>query len=392
MQKRPNGLEWGWIAWGLLALVMTVLVALAPTRHTVTGAYRGAAAAWVQQRDLYELGGIHGFLYLPQAAITFVPVLWLPPVLGEIVWRLPWLVFLAWGVWRLAATIQALSPRLTGLSPWFLSLTLTLIPCTLSSARNGQTNLPFAAALIWLALALLDRRWNRALLLLLFLVVLKPTAIVPVLLVGALWPAMRLRLAAGMLGLFLSPFLIDFHWGYVARQYALCWQKLALAREPLEHGFCDFSGMLWTFLGHPIPEAAIQGIAAVMALVVLGLSLRALRADPRLAPFWVVALAAAYLMLFNPRTETNSYVILGATVLPFLADAAAGFRRIEAGLLTAGIVLLGSDSYGKPVHPWTHLWLKALLALLFLGYVAVRLARGRALFANAPDAPHPTGR
>ena len=396
MNKRqglPNGLDWGWIAWGVLALIITVLVAASPTRHTVTDAYRGAAAAWMGQGDLYELGSVHGFLYLPQAAITFVPVLWLPRALGEIVWRLPWIALLAWSVWLLAARVETASPRPRHLWPWFLCLTMALLPCTLSSARNGQTNLPFAAALTWLGLALIDRRWTAALLLLLFLTVLKPIAAVPILLVGALYPAMRLRLLAGLAVLLLAPFL-DVHWSYVAHQYALCWQKLALAREPLTHDFCDFGGMMWTFLGHPLPQAAVQAVAVVMALVVLGLCALALRVDPRFGPLWLTSLAAAYLMAFNPRTETNSYVILGAAILPFLADATAARRCGEAAVLAFGIVALGSDSYGKPLHPWTHLWLKALLALAFIAYLAFRLARRQPLFPSAApaDAPRPSGR
>jgi hypothetical protein len=84
----------------------------------------------------------------------------------------------------------------------------------------------------------------------------------------------------------------------------------------------------------------------------------------------VGALAADYLMLFNPRTETCSYVFLG----PFVASlalyySAQGRKWLARGLGFAALGLacdafprLGSFS----VHDLTDRWFKPLLALLFL--------------------------
>ncbi len=349
--------------WLLYALILSAVVLAHPHQHTVT-AYRDAAEDWVHHADLYDLGSIHGFLYLPQSAIAFVPILWMPFAMGEVVWRLI-------GIGLLAGTIAALArtlPLRKGV-PWFLLLSALVIPSSFASARNGQTNLDLAACFLWTALALDRSRWNLAAVLLIVCMVLKPVALVPILLIGALYPPMRLRLALGLVGFLAIPFL-DFHWGYVLHQYDLCFQKLAIASEPMEHGFCDFSGMIWTFTGAPLPSRVTQAIGIVMALVTLGLGWRARKVDAASAAFWIVALSSTYLMLFNPRTESNSYVILATAALPFMAE---GFLRGRGWPSIAFLLSLGCDSYSNPIHPWTHLWLKALLGCVFLVWLGFRL-------------------
>ena len=368
--RHPWDLRAGTGLWLLYALILSVVVLASPHKHTVT-AYRDAAENWVQHADLYDLGSIHGFLYLPQSAIAFVPVLWLPFAAGEVVWRLI-------GLGLLAGTIAALARRLPLGRPWFLILSALVIPSSFASARNGQTNLDLAACFLWTALALDRSRWNAAAVLLIVCMALKPVALVPILLIGALYPPMRLRLLAGLAVFLAIPFL-DFDWGYVVRQYHLCFQKLAIASEPMEHGFCDFSGMVWTFTGAPLPSRVTQGIGMVMALATLGLGWRARRVDAVSASYWIVGLSSTYLMLFNPRTESNSYVILATAVLPFVAEALLRRARLRANLLIALLIALGCDSYSNPIHPWTHLWLKALLGLAFLAYLGIRLARRQSL-------------
>jgi len=356
--------------WLLYALILSIVVLARPHQHTVT-AYRDAAENWVHHADLYELNSIHGFLYLPQSAIAFVPILWLPYAAGEVVWRLI-------GLGLLAGTIAALARILPTRLPWFLILSALVIPSSFASARNGQTNLDLAACFLWTALALDRSRWTTAAILLLACMALKPIALVPILLIGVLYAPMRLRLLAGLAVFFAVPFL-GFDWGYAVHQYHLCFQKMAIASEPMEHGFCDFSGMVWTFTGAPLPSRVVQGIGVVMALVTLGLGWRARRVDAASAAFWIIGLSSTYLMLFNPRTESNSYVILATAVLPFVAEALLRRSRLTANLLIALLIALGCDSYSSPIHPWTHLWLKALLGVGFFMYLGIRLTRRQSL-------------
>jgi len=106
----------------------------------------------------------------------------------------------------------------------------------------------------------------------------------------------------------------------------------------------------------------------------------ALRRPGRVEAAWVVgALSADYLMLFNPRTETCSYVFLG----PFVASAAVwclgqpgrkwvGWCLVFAaiGLACDGFPKIETHAFTISVHDMTDRWLKPLIALVFLPVLA----------------------
>ncbi len=87
----------GWTIWMVYAAVLSVVIFRTIGFHTIT-VYRDAADAWLAHAPLYDLRSIHGFLYLPQAALLFVPLAKLPLATGEVVWRLLSLGFLAYAV------------------------------------------------------------------------------------------------------------------------------------------------------------------------------------------------------------------------------------------------------------------------------------------------------
>ena len=83
-----------------------------------------------------------------------------------------------------------------------------------------------------------------------------------------------------------------------------------------------------------------------------------------MAALLLLGFAGAYLMLFNPRTQANSYVI----VVPTAALAAAWFllrRRIKAAGIMLFIVLCFAGNALAPV--WSELWLKPLGCVAFCG-------------------------
>jgi hypothetical protein len=128
--------------------------------------------------------------------------------------------------------------------------------------------------------------------------------------------------------------------------------------------------------GLVVPEAAKQptiALAALGALVAAWLARR--RLSPRAAALSVFALLAAWLMLFNPRTESNTYVVL----VPWIAVVAVASwlrgRRGEAAFLAVLALLLGCDVPNLAIHLATDHWLKPLVALAFLAWWVVRLAR-----------------
>jgi hypothetical protein len=357
--------------WGLLGLGVAIAVGLRPEAHTVTPEYRGAAEKWFRGEDVYTLQTIHGYLYSPSSTLLYWPITLLPLVPGEILWRLLIVGSLALAVWRLTELVLGKTNV-----QWFGLVTLLTIPACFSSARNGQTNMPLAACMVFAVVALADRRWGWAAFWLAVTVWLKPVAMVIVLLGLALYPPLRVRLMVGLLAVMALPWL-NLDWHYVWREHVLFLQKMALASAPKEDVFYDLRGMLIQMGFHP-QDSILTIIRAAAGGGVLYLAWQASRAqkDERRAAFLVGALSAAYLMIFSPRTETNSYVILA----PFIAVLAVRKGLLE-GLTTQSVLLgllaitLGTDSYGSFIFHSTNLWLKVLSALIFLAMISYDILR-----------------
>lgn len=351
--------------WAVYASVISGIVAVQPDRRTVTPEYREAAEEWWAGEDIYEVR-MHGYLYLPQAAILYTPFAALPMRVGEPLWRLTGLGLFAWCIWRLCGVFGGGRRGV-----WFLVATVAAVPSSFSAARNGQMNLAMAALLGLAAVDLGRHAWNRASLSLLLSVALKPLGVVPCLLAGAchvkpmVW---RLLVGAGILA---AVAFLHANPEYVARQYELFVETMQIARKPKQSLFCDIQGMFWAFGFHP-PEVAMTLLRMAAAGGTLGVAWLAVRRyDAARAGFVCMLLAAWYLLLFNPRTETNSYVLIAPFVGVLVAAALwnpASVRRL--GWLAGYAFVLSCENWG-PLHAVTNLWLKAAATLLF-GGVLVR--------------------
>lgn len=366
--------------WLLFALILGAIVAFQPDRHTVTPEYRRASEKWWAGRESpYNMSQI-GYLYLPQEAMIYTPYRMLPKRVGEPLWRFTGLALLAAGLWRVAGLLDPARKE-----QLFLASTLLAIPASCASAQDGQVNLPLAGLLLLTVAELALLRWNLATLWLLLAMMLKPIALAPALLAAACFAPLRTRLVGGFI-LCLAAAYLHPSAAYVTREYHHFWSKFVLAGLPLvKENFSDFFGMLWHWGIHPSP-VVITGLRAVAAFITLLLSLslmRRFRGDRVLQPFGVMLLSALFLMLFNPRTEENSYVILAA----FTALLAS--RNLIAGDVPRGVflviftLLLAVDSYGF-TYSLTRIWFKPLVTLVFF---LVLMAGRFSLFEPRTDVP-----
>jgi alpha-1,2-mannosyltransferase len=363
LQNRP----WTrWAAWGFWLLIFCVVcgdVIRRPLKHNTTPTYRLASAQWWAGQDPYTYHNHDGFLYLPQAAMVFTPFTWGPLLLGEVLWRVVVFGLFGYALIRLQAFFLSRDDRNPDRT--FLILSLLAVPSAMASLRNAQFDLPLAALLILATAEIAVARWNLAAVWLCLGVALKPLAVVPLLLFGALYRKLIPRLAAGLLIVFLLPFL---RWNpaYAAHEYVRCVQTLAWATQASEPRYSDLGALLSHLSIYPPDWLKTLG-RLVFALVFFFLGWSATRRLPWTDAVWTVgALSATYLMLFNPRTETCSFVFIG----PFTASLALRYAR--NGKLLGLSYALGFASLGfacdaiPVVHGLTDRWLKPLLALLFL--------------------------
>lgn len=371
LMPEARAVRWGIFLWVVYSLVIAGIVAAQPDRRTVTPEYREASGEWWSGRDIYEVR-MHGYLYLPQAAMIYTPFAALPPRVGEPLWRLVGLGLLAWSIWRLASRFGGGRRGF-----WFFAATVAAIPAGFSSARNGQMNLAMAALLALAAVDLGLRAWNRASISLLLSLALKPLGLVPCLLAGACHlrtMSWRLVLGAALLG---AASFAHSNPAFVAEQYDLFVQTLQIAGKPNQPRFCDIQGML-LFFGTPLPDAVITAIRALAAVGTLGLAWLALRRYGAVrGGFVCMLLAAWYLLLFNPRTETNTYVLLSPFVGILVASAAVDAKSpARFSWLAAYALVLCCENWG-PLHNLTNLWLKAAATLVFGGFLIRDVLAGR---------------
>ena len=374
--------RWNLIGWGILAAVflgMSGYLLLNPTRTGVVPNYRFASTHWWDATSMYP-GGTHGFLYAPPFALLFSPFnLLQPQVFGEILWRAFGFGLFALGLWKLAGLNR--TPRRgvpteslvggvgrgssTGLQFTFPCLVLLAVPASLASINNGQTNLPLSACLVLAALALRDQKWGLSALLLSLCLVLKPIALAPWLLAFAVFPAMRIPLLIGLPALTLVGFIHpnpSYAWG----QWVEFFVKLGHSYTPENLRVSDIFGAI-DRAGVQIPpmlEKAPRACACLGALFWVWQSYRRHGVAKASWAFW--GASAMVFTVFNPRAETNSYVLIS----PLLALAAVSYwREVEGGRwkgLILGVACIGlmCDGMGKTVYLATDVWFKPLIVLL----------------------------
>ena len=354
--------------WVIYIMTMAIVVAVNPDRRTVTPNYRQAAEKWwAGKEDIYK-NKKKGFLYFPHAGILYTPFVLPPKPVGEALWRIVGMGALAFALWRVASLLDSTSTSNASIGNSFAALTLLTIPASFASAANGQMNVILTALFLHAAVDLARERFKASALWLCLAVALKPLALVYVLLSGTLYKRLRLPLLAGLIFTALIPFIHP-NTDYVLRQFDLCRQVLNSARLPDFYDFCDLSGMFRKF-GLVLSDSLWTGIRALAAMGTLAACWLALKKQgTRMGSLTVVTWASLYLMLFNPRTEANTYIMLAPMVAIMAVREIFVLQRINIGLMLVAIcVLLGCDSYG-PVHPLTNLWLKALLGCVFGVYL-----------------------
>lgn len=354
--------------WLLLFVVVSVMLVWAHHPHTVVPNYRNAAIHWLHQNDLYNNLGA-GFIYLPSCAVLFIPFAKLPGVIAEMLWRGLSLGLLAYGLNSWLSMVD----NVNQIKHRFFWASLIALPLAYSSARNGQMNLVLAAFMMLALVALARGHFSKAAIYLCIGIAFKPTMIVALLLAGAIYRSLWMRLFFGVLLVLVLPFLTQ-NTSYVYSQYLSAANMLHIAAH------VGMSQAVWaqifsaaSVFGFTLPALAQTGIRLVMALVFLIWMIHVKKqGEPRQVALMLYTLAATYLMLFNPRTENNDYIILA----PSLAYFICYYWQVVKSKLHLIIMLIAtfgmafSYNLSKMLTPTTPTWVAPIMALAFLCLLA----------------------
>jgi alpha-1,2-mannosyltransferase len=346
--------------WVVFNLVVMIAVWRHPDVGSVVENYRDAAIGWWAGRDIYGQG-VDGFLYLPSFAVLYTPFAWLGEYWGDVLWRLVSAGTLTYALWR---AIRFYLPRRSFEA--FGYALLLILPAASAALRNGQATTLLVALMLLATVALAEQRWWRAAILMALGFAIKPLGIVLLLLAGALYPALRRRLALCVLVVTALPLL---HPDPPAAWhiYGLGLDKVIASSMPGRWTWSDITGLLDQF-GLQLSLLDLTVLRVACAILTLSVGTIAIqRQAAKVAALDLFALAICYLMLMNPRTEENTYIMLAVVVALFaviLSRREGGSRR--AWLLAAFCMALGCHAYGNWIFRPTELWLKPLICLAFL--------------------------
>jgi hypothetical protein len=315
---------------------------------------------------------VGGFVYFPQAAILFMPFALLPVVAGEVLWRLVNIGVFAFGL----RGFSRLAGERSG-TDLFPLMTLVTLPLTWDCARNGQATLIMTGLMLLAVVDVASHRWWRATFWLALSVSLKPLAIVLILLIVAIDRSMTWRMLLAATVVTLLPFMTQ-HTSYVLNQYAACLDNTTTAAHigVVRQGWAHMFSAL-RVMGVDVPErfqTMVRLGAAVGTLALCGVARR--RFDAARSAVYVFSLAAVYLVLFSPRTENNTYMMLGPAVAVFLGEAILIEKRYRAGILLSGLALgmVSGRTLQRMLAPQVEaIWLSPLMATGFAVYLLVRL-------------------
>ena len=373
-------IRFAWFGWAALFAVIAAMIVAGNTRVAIPS-YWIAALNWIAGKGLYDGTGVGGFVYLPQAAILFVPFALLPQVLCEIIWHAVNISTFAIGVHE----FSQLAGKKTGIE-LFPLMTLVTIPFAWDCARNGQATLAMTGLMLLAVSDVAGSRWWRATFWLSLGLALKPLTIVLVLLIIVIERAMTWRVLLGMVAVALVPFLVQ-HPAYVFQQYSACFHNTVMAAHVgvVANGWSTpFTAL--RIAGVEVPElvqTALRLTAAVATLILCIIARQRHRAD-RYA-IYLFSLAATFIILFSPRTETVTYALLGPAIAMFLAQAFLIEKRIAYGMLLTSIALatIGSGFFQPLLAPHAEgIWLPPFMAIFFALYLLFRFSTDP---AETPD-------
>jgi hypothetical protein len=313
----------GLAAWILFAVAVSVNVCIAPYSHTNYPCYESGSRLWWAERNMYDTEQCPlDFRYGPLFAVALTPLTCLPTWLGGLFWN--WLnigLFL----WAARAWARRILPCAWNDEREAVFLLLMLV----ASGRmlwSAQANSLIFAAVAGASLAILDRRWWLAVILLAAPVHIKVWPLAAAGLLIACWPRqLGWRFAVSLLVLAALPL--------ATKPPAIVWARycdwFAAITGPMLHVRHEYrdAWTLWEFIQWPIDPIAYMVMQVSTGMLALALCLRQQEREPnspaRLLTF-VMGMWTAWQLVFGPGTERNTFGLIGPlaawAVVAALAD------------------------------------------------------------------------
>ncbi|MER8374849.1 glycosyltransferase family 87 protein [Mesorhizobium sp. M1406] len=354
----------GFSLWVGTFLVVLAMVLWSPHTRTVWQAYLDGSEALLAGLPLYDTQSEMGYLYAPAFAALYIPIVKLGSHLGGVVWHTLGFAVLTYAAMRQVRKLGG------GELTWLLSFGLFLaLPMAAGAIRNGQATILLTGACWLLTLSALDGRRAETFFWASLAVIAKPTAIIMLLLVGALRLRLIPVLALAVLFVLALPYAFA-PAGYLNDQYRVFAQMLtSMAIDNTSHFIpSDFTAP-FTRIGLPIPEFGATVIRMVMALFTLSAVIwfdRKLERGP--AGLAIFLTATFYMCVFNPRVEPNTYAMIavpaGLAIALLWREERGG---ILASVLSTVLFAAGLTGVDRHVHDFLYPWFRPIAVTFIAG-------------------------
>ncbi|MEI9402875.1 glycosyltransferase 87 family protein [Mesorhizobium argentiipisi] len=338
-------------------LVVLGLALWSPNARSVVHIYRHGSEAFLSGRPLYQVEVAMGYLYAPAFAVLYVPLLKLGPYLGDTLWHI-----LGFGLLTFAAMRQV--RKLSGQEQtWLLSFGLFLaLPVALAALRNGQATILLTGACWFLTLSTLEGRRAESFFWAMLAIIAKPTAIIMLLLAGALRPRLIPALVLAVLVALAIPYGFA-STDYVNAQYHDFVRLLTSMTVDPTGPFvpADFTAPFTRF-GMPVSELDATIVRMFAGLLTLWLVLQFdRRLDSNIGGLAIFLAAAFYMCVFNPRVEQNTYAMVA---VPAGLSIALLWREKGAEamcwFLATFLFVTGLTSVDLRLHDLFHPWFRPI--------------------------------
>ena len=376
LSKESSGVARRWliiaaIGWFGLGLFVTGAVLFSKKHRSVVPAYQLGATQWIEGKPLYNGLG-EGFIYFPQSAILFTPWANLPEAWREISWRWTGIAIYVVGLFQLG---RLLFPNQSWTA--FGRASLCAVPMSYCAIRNGQATMMLTGIMLLAVTQMGASHWTRSAAWMVLGLAVKPLMMVQLLLAGATQSRMRIRLAIGLVVFAFVPFLTQ-HFAYVVEQYQAA---VLMLRDVDRVGhttqlWCQIFGLLHV-MGISLGENNERLLQLTAAVVTLGLCVWSMRLPRERQAFYLFAFSATYLMLFNSRTEMNTYAMLGPAV-GMVAVQAFFEGRTKLWWTMAFVAIAATANYelGKLIIPGVEqVWMAPVGGIVFAVSLATLLVQ-----------------
>ncbi|RUV39633.1 glycosyltransferase 87 family protein [Mesorhizobium sp. M7A.F.Ca.MR.148.00.0.0] len=345
-------------------LVVLAMVLRSPYTRTVWKAYIDGSEALLAGLPLYDTQSEMGYLYAPAFAALYTPIVKLGPHLGGVVWHSLGFAVLTYAAMRQVRKLGG------GELMWLLSFGLFLaLPMALGAIRNGQATILLTGACWLLTLSALEGRRAETFFWASLAIIAKPTAIIMLLLVGAL----RLRLIPVLVLAVLFVLALPYAFapaGYLNDQYRVFAQMLtSMAVDNTSHFVSTDFTAPFTTIGLPIPEFGATIVRMVMALLTLS---AVIWFDRRLeqgkAALVIFLTATFYMCVFNPRVEPNTFAMIavpaGLAIALLWREERGG---VLASVLSMTLFAAGLSGVERHVHDFLFPWFRPVAVTFIAG-------------------------